>query len=77
MGRRSTVRGWSGFSQGVLSLSGAVLALALTAGVAGAQTLPPGALEQLDHLVGSRVETFAVLDTQSGAERRHVRLQVQ
>ena len=66
MGRRSTVRRWSGFSRDVLR-SGTVLALVLTAGVARAQTLPPGALEQLDHLVGSRVETFAVLDTQSGA----------
>ena len=67
MGLPSTVRRWSGFSRDVLGLSGTVLALVLTAGVARAQILPPGALEQLDHLVGSRVETFAVLDTQSGA----------
>ena len=67
MGLGSTVRGWTGLFRGALSLSGTVLALALTAGVARAQTLPPGALEQLDHLIGSRVETFAVLDTQSGA----------
>ena len=67
MGLPSTMRRWSGFSRDVLGLSGTVLALVLTAGVARAQILPPGALEQLDHLVGSRVETFAVLDTQSGA----------
>ena len=66
MGRRSAAGGWCGFSQGVLSL-GTVLALGLSAGVARAQTLPPGALDQLDQLIGSRVETFAVLDTQSGA----------
>ena len=64
---RSTGWGRFGFPRGSLSLGGTVLALALTWGVARAQTLPPGALEQLDHLVGSRVETFAVLGTQSGA----------
>jgi hypothetical protein len=37
------------------------------AGVAAAQTLPPGILEQFDQLIGSRVETFSVLGTQSGA----------
>ena len=67
MGRRSTGRGWAGYSRGSLSLAAAVLAFSLTAGVARAQLLPPGALEQLDNLVGSRVETFAVLNTQSGA----------
>jgi hypothetical protein len=51
----------------LLTLSGAALALVLNAGAARAQTLPPGALEQLDNLVGSRIETFSVLDTQSGA----------
>ena len=55
------------YSPGVPSLSGAILALVLSTGPAWAQTLPPGALEQIDHVVGSRVETFAVLDTQSGA----------
>ena len=54
-------------SPGVPSLSGAILALMLSTGPAWAQTLPPGALEQIDQVVGSRVETFAVLDTQSGA----------
>ena len=53
--------------RGLLSLSSAALALVVTAGAARAQTLPPGALDQLDHLIGSRVETFSVLDTQSGA----------
>jgi hypothetical protein len=65
MGPRSVTPRRSGVS--ALSLGGAVLSLLLTAGVARAQTLPPGALDQLDHLVGSRVETFSVLDTQSGA----------
>ena len=51
----------------LLSLSGTVLTMALAAGQARAQTLPPGALEQLDHVIGSRIETFAILDTQSGA----------
>jgi Solitary outer membrane autotransporter beta-barrel domain len=64
---RSTGRGWAGYPHGSLSLTCAVLAFSLTAGVARAQILPPGAREQLDNLVGSRVETFAVLDTQSGA----------
>jgi hypothetical protein len=32
-----------------------------------AQALPPGALEQLDTLVGDRVETLFILGTQSGA----------
>lgn len=66
MGLRSFMGGWSAFLQVSLRLSGAVLALGLTAGLARAQTVPPGALEQLDHLIGSRVETFSVLDTQSG-----------
>ena len=66
MGLQSFGRGGSAFHQVSLRLSGAVLALVLTADVARAQSLPPGALEQLDHLIGSRVETFSVLDTQSG-----------
>ena len=65
MGLRAMTRGRVGCSGG--TLGAAALALVLTAGVARAQTLPPGALDQFDHLVGSRVETFAVLDTQSGA----------
>jgi hypothetical protein len=64
---RSTGRGWAAYSRGSLSLTCAVLAFWLTAGVARAQTLPPGAREEVDRLIGSRVETFAVLDTQSGA----------
>ena len=64
MGPRSVTPRRSGVSG--LSLGGAVLSLLLTAGAAWAQTLPPGALDQLDHLIGSRVETFSVLDTQSG-----------
>ena len=67
MRARSTAPARYGFYRGLLSLRGAALALVLTAGVARAQTLPPGALDQLDHLIGSRVETFSVLDTQSGA----------
>ena len=66
MGLQSFGRGGSAFLQVSLRLSGAVLALVLAAGVARGQSLPPGALEQLDHLIGSRVETFSVLDTQSG-----------
>jgi hypothetical protein len=34
---------------------------------AAAQTLPPGALEQLDTLIGDRVEVMSILGTQSGA----------
>ena len=56
-----------GCSGGALSVAVAILVLVQTSGVARAQTLPPGALDQFDHLVGSRIETFAVLDTQSGA----------
>ena len=33
---------------------------------AHAQVVPPGALEQLDTLIGDRVETMAILNTQSG-----------
>jgi hypothetical protein len=66
MESRSTAPARFRVSGGRLVLGSTVLALVLTAGVARAQTLPPGAVEQLDHLVGSRVETFAVLDTQSG-----------
>jgi hypothetical protein len=46
------------------------LVLGLTAGLARAQTLPPlppGALQQVDQLIGNRVETLSILDTQSGA----------
>jgi hypothetical protein len=50
-----------------LSLSGAILALLLTTVEARAQALPPGTLDRLDNLVGSRVETFSILGTQSGA----------
>jgi hypothetical protein len=32
-----------------------------------AQTIPAGALEQLDRLIGNRVETLSILGTQSGA----------
>ena len=44
-------------------------ALAALAPVASleAQTVPPEALRQLDTLIGNRVETLAVLGTQSGA----------
>jgi solitary outer membrane autotransporter-like beta-barrel protein len=66
MGPRSTIRARFGLSRASLSFGSAVLGLVLTAAVASAQTVPPGAVEQLDHLIGSRVETFAVLDTQSG-----------
>jgi hypothetical protein len=41
--------------------------LALPAGTAWGQGVPPEALQQLDRLVGSRVESFAVLGTQTGA----------
>jgi len=66
MRARSTAPARCGFYLGFVSLSGAALALVLTAGVARAQTLPPGARDQLDNLIGSRVETFSVLDTQNG-----------
>jgi hypothetical protein len=36
-------------------------------GTAHAQALPPGALEQLDTLIGDRVETMSILGTQAGA----------
>ena len=67
MGLRAMTRGRVGCSGGALSVAAAILVLVQTSGVARAQTLPPGALDQFDHLVGSRIETFAVLDTQSGA----------
>jgi hypothetical protein len=67
VGLRAMTRETVGCSGGALSVAAAILALVLTSGAARAQTLPPGALDQFDHLVGSRVETFAVLDTQSGA----------
>src|SRR5262245_30028171 len=66
MGPRSTIPARFGLSHASLSLGSAVMGLVLAAGVARAQTLPPGAVDQLDHLIGSRVETFSVLDTQSG-----------
>ena len=55
------------YSPGAPSLSGAILVLMLSTGPAWAQTLPPGVLEQIDHVIGSRIETFTILDTQSGA----------
>lgn len=67
MDSRSKVSIGAWIAHGLLSLSGMVLSLALTVGEARAQTLPPGALDQLDHVIGSRIETFAVLDTQNGA----------
>src|SRR5262249_12779537 len=60
---RSTMRGRSRLSRTLLAL-GTLLVLA--APEARAQ-VPPGAIEQLDHLIGSRIETFAILDTQNGA----------
>jgi hypothetical protein len=41
--------------------------LALPAGTVWGQDVPAGALQQLDQQVGSRVETFAILGTQTGA----------
>ena len=64
---RAMTRWRVGCSGGALSVAAAILVLVQTSGVARAQTLPPDALDQFDHLVGSRIETFAVLDTQSGA----------
>ena len=55
-----------------LSLARAVERLAVGLGVvvsvttAHAQVVPPGALEQLDTLIGDRVETMSILGTQSG-----------
>jgi hypothetical protein len=46
----------------VIGLAGLGLATATEA-----QTVPPGALEQLDRLIGNRVETLSILGTQSGA----------
>src|SRR5262249_41076873 len=66
MRSRSMAPGGTRVSRGLLSLVGMGLMLALPAVEARAQ-LPPGALEQLDHLIGSRIETFAILDTQNGA----------
>src|SRR5262245_33171519 len=66
MRSRSTAPGGTRVSWGLLSVVGMVVMLALPAGEAGAQ-LPPGALDQLGHLIGSRIETFAILDTQNGA----------
>src|SRR5262249_34382674 len=71
-GRKGGERSWHPDRRGRLTLGGTVPALVLTAGVARAQTLPPGAVEQLDHLVGSQVETFAVLDTQSRVAGCHM-----
>jgi hypothetical protein len=39
--------------------------LALSAGAAWGQEVPAEALQQLDQLVGSRVESFAILGTQA------------
>jgi hypothetical protein len=41
--------------------------LALPAGAAWGQEVPAAVLQQLDQLVGSRVESFAILGTQTGA----------
>jgi hypothetical protein len=41
--------------------------LALPAGAAWSQEVPAEALRQLDQLVGSRIESFAILGTQTGA----------
>ena len=43
-----------------------MLASLATAAIAHAQVVPPGALEQLDTLIGDRVETMSILGTQSG-----------
>jgi hypothetical protein len=43
-----------------------VVALVVIATLASAQTVPPGAIQQLDTLLGNRVETLSVLGTQSG-----------
>jgi hypothetical protein len=50
-------------------LAGLVLGLGALALVqtADGQEVPPGALEQLDRLIGARVETMSILGTQSGA----------
>lgn len=66
MKARVAVLGGSRIFRGLLGVGGAILVLVLTAGESRAQ-LPPAVLDQIDHVIGSRIETFAILDTQSGA----------
>ena len=47
-------------------MAGGGLGVLVSCATAHAQVLPPGALEQLDTLIGDRVETMAILNTQSG-----------